>query len=528
MCQHIGDRRLRTDGEATGVEHRHRLRTRRSHTEASSRPPYADLYFGLSDAVNEAKEDPDHFFRSYVNIDNISEHVIKGRKTFVFGPKGTGKSALGLWVQADTRDVVAQVRDAAFLPLADIPNLQTGQPAGVERTVTAWKFILLCNYLTLLRRDNACSVTNIREVDRVTKLLREFGFMGDASGRALLKVATTTVEIPIPKVGSIYKRESKSALNIFSLIPYLEDWVMSAKSPNRHVLFIDGLDSIYLNDPKYDESLAALVQAAYRLNQSLGAADATGSVVLLLRNDVFSRVSLRLPDSQKMRDDLGVDLDWRILTGAAGIDRPLFRLVNDKASAAAGCAVNVLDYFPKRISVGRNRDIPTLQYLLNLTRHTPRDLLRLFDEVRKVESSNAHGLERGTSHLLSQEVIREGVLQYATKYFVNAVKNEFAGYEGGADAAQDAVTALQYLNTQKFTKESFKEKLGEAKGCNVSDQQTDRILRLLFFAGAIGNLVGNDSYMRFFHRRDDSEIYLKGTLILHGTLCHAWNIPFGI
>ncbi|WP_457149794.1 P-loop ATPase, Sll1717 family [Mycobacteroides abscessus] len=491
------------------------------------RPHYADLYFGLSDAVNEARQNPDSFFRSYVNIDDIAGHVVSGTKTFVFGPKGTGKSALGLWIEADTDEVVAQVRDATTLPLADIPNLQTGQSAGVERTVTAWKFILLCNYLALLRRDNACEIKNSREVDRVTRLLREFGFMGDASGKALIKVATTTVEIPIPKIGNIYKRESKSVLNIFTLIPYLEDWALSAASPNRHVLFVDGLDSIYLNDAKYDESLAALVQASYQLNQRLGAAEATGSVVLLLRNDVFSRVSLRLPDSQKMRDDLGVDLDWRILTGAAGANAPLFNLVNAKASAAAGVKINVLDYFPDKISVGRShRSIPTMQYLLNLTRHTPRDLLRLFDEIRKVEASEVLGHSRGRH--ISDNVIREGVLQYSTKYFVNAIKNEFAGYEGGADAAQDAVTALQYLNSQKFTRSDFKARLGEAKGEAITDREADRLLKLLFFAGAIGNLVGNDSYMRFFHRRDDSEIYLKGNLILHGTLCHAWNVPFGI
>ncbi|MFH5227530.1 P-loop ATPase, Sll1717 family [Antrihabitans spumae] len=488
------------------------------------RTKYSDLYFGLSDAVNEAKQDPDHFFRSYVNINNVVDEVTSGRRTFVFGPKGTGKSALGLWIASDVDSVCSQVRDAASLPLADIPNLQTGQPAGVERTVTAWKFILLCNYLTLLRRDNACSMTNAREVDRVTRLLREYGFMGDASGKALLKVATTTVAIPIPRAGSVYKKESKSALNIFSLIPYLEEWVSSARSPNRHVLFIDGLDSIYLNDPRYDESLAALVQAAYRMNQNLGAAGATGSVVLLLRNDVFSRVSLRLPDSQKMRDDLGVDLDWRILTGSAGRNAPLFKLVNDKASAAAEESVTVLDYFPAKIKVGNgNREIPTVQYLLNLTRHTPRDLLRLFEEIRKVEASNVLG--QGSSQL-SAAVIREGVVQYSTKYFVNAIKNEFAGYEGGPEIAQDAVTALQYLGSQKFDRIGFRQRLREVRGTQVSEQEGDRLLKLLFFAGAIGNLVGNDSYMRFYHRRDDSEIYLRGGLILHGTLCHAWNVPF--
>lgn len=488
------------------------------------RPNYADLFFGMTDAVNESKADPGQFFKSYIDHNNIVSSVISGEKTFVFGPKGTGKSALGIWIGSDHDGVYSEVRDASSLPLADIPNLQTGQTVGVERTVTAWKFILLCNYLALLRTDADCTIRNVREVDRVTKLLREFGFMGDSSGKALLKVATTTVEIPIPKVGSIYKKESRPSLNIFSLIPYLEEWVSSARSPNRHVLFIDGLDSIYLNDPRYDESLAALVQASYRLNQSLGAASATGSVVLLLRNDVFSRVSMRLPDSQKMRDDSGIDLDWRVLTGSAGRSAPLFRLVNEKASAAAGVAVDVLDYFPNYIKVGRrNRDIPTLQYMLNMTRHTPRDLLRVFEEIRRVQASDSLG---STSEQISQEVIREGVVQYSTKYFINAVKNEFAGYEGGAEAAQDAVSALQYLDSQKFDRLSFKTHLSEARGSMVSDQEADKLLKLLFFAGAIGNLVGNDSYMRFYHRRDDSEIYLRGPLILHSTLCHAWGVPF--
>ncbi|HEU4540623.1 MAG TPA: hypothetical protein VFR23_05805, partial [Jiangellaceae bacterium] len=55
------------------------------------------------------------------------------------------------------------------------------------------------------------------------------------------------------------------------------------------------------------------------------------------------------------------------------------------------------------------------------------------------------------------------------------------------------------------------------------------LLRLLFFAGAIGNLVGagqsEKTYMQFYHRRDESEIYVKGMFILHHALVHAWNLP---
>jgi hypothetical protein len=484
----------------------------------------------MSDSRNEANDSRDAFVRSYVDLNNATNEVISGRKFLVLGPKGAGKSALAWYIEATehTGDHLGLVRDASDLPLAEVPRLQTGQPAGPERTVSAWKFILLCTYLELLLRDQGCSVQQDKEVVRVSKLLRDYGFMGDASGRALLKASTTTITIPVPKLGSIYKKESKSELNVYNLIPYMEAWAADATSDARHVLLLDGLDSIFLNDTKYDESLASLVQAAYVINQKLRSRQSSGSIVLLLRNDVFTRIALSLPDSQKMRDDLSFDLDWRVLSGAAGVNAPLMKLVNTKAARGVGVdSVDVLSYFPPEIEVGGKEGAPprrfsTFRYLLNMTRHTPRDLLRLFEEIRKVEASGTYAASDG---VLSQEVIHEGVLQYATKYFVGAINNEFAGYAGGPEAAAAALAALKAINKQKFDAEEFHEAL--ANSTKKTDMDADDLLRLLFFAGAIGNYVGgamDKSYMQFYHRREESEIYLKGAFILHNALIHAWGM----
>ncbi|UZN02954.1 P-loop ATPase, Sll1717 family [Cellulomonas sp. S1-8] len=494
-----------------------------------TRPRYGDLYFGLSDSRNEANQDRDSFLQTYVDLNGSTKRVVRGDKFLVLGPKGTGKSALAWYLQfAEPEGAhLALVRDASSLPLAEVPRLQTGQEPGPERTVVAWKFILLCNYLELLMRDQGCSINRNPEVVRVARLLRDFGFMGDASGRALLKFSTTTVTIPVPKLGTIYKRESSSALNIFNLIPYLEMWVAEAESAVRHILLIDGLDSIFLNDAKYDESLSSLVQAAYTLNQKLMENRATGSVVLLLRNDIFSRIALSLPDSQKMRDDLALELDWRVLSGKAGVGAPLMRLVNTKAGRALGVDnFEVLKYFPDSIEVGSRelgvRKIPTFQYLLNMTRHTPRDMLRLFEEIRRVEAS---GIFEESGDRLRQEVIHEGVLQYSTKYFVGAISNEFAGYAGGPERAAAALTALKAINKQSFDGDEFRESLASvASGIEVDHRD---LLRLLFYAGAIGNSIGGyreKSYMQFYHRRDESEIYLQGNFMLHNALIHAWGL----
>lgn len=504
-------------------------------SDKSTRPRYADLYFGKSDSHNELIDDRGEFVRSFVNLGKIVEKVVGGSHTMVLGPKGTGKSALAWYLQATSseRNHFARVKDASELPLADIPRIETGQPAGAERTVTAWRFILLCNYLEVALQDESARVPAEAEVRRVTRHLRNYGLMGGTSGKAILSIAKTTISIPIPKMGQIYARESSPNLTVFALLPYLEEWAANIRSGNRHVLVLDGLDSIFLNDEKYDESMAALVQAAYTINQRFARTGSSGSIALLIRNDVFSRVSLTLPDSQKMRDDNAVELDWRVLSGARGANAPLLQLANEKAAKAAGLErLDVLSYFPASIEVGQRvnggsrRQIDTLQYLLNMTRHTPRDLLRLFEEIRRVDESNVFGTPRGGK--LSQDLIREGVVQYANRYFTGAIRNEFAGFTGGPDQGQAALSALQSLPSQMFDRAQFVEALKEV---GYDDAATaDRLLRLLFFAGAIGNFVrrkqGQESYLQFYHRRDDSDIYLKGSLTMHSALCHAWNVPF--
>lgn len=81
---------------------------------------------------------------------------------------------------------------------------------------------------------------------------------------------------------------------------------------------------------------------------------------------------------------------------------------------------------------------------------------------------------------------------------------------------------------QKFTRDIFLARLREIGGKGVTKQEADQLLKLPFFAGTIGNLTNNNRYMRFVHRRDDFEIYLHDAIVLRGTLCHAWNVPFAI
>lgn len=494
---------------------------------------FKDLYFGKSDPIHEFSANADDFIKSYVDLNGAIERVVGGESTLILGPKGTGKSALGLYIENTSADdgYYARMRNASHLPLAEIPQLKTGEPRGAVRTKNAWRFILLCNYLDVALSDSEARLTQLRDVKRVMRALRDFGFMASDSGKSILRAHDATFTLPSAQMGTLFRNESGKDLGIYSLLPYLERWATTLASTNRHILLLDGLDSIFLNDAAYDESLAGLAQAAYELNLELMRAKATGSIVLLVRNDIFSRISLILPDAHKMRD-FAFDLDWRVLSGAAGESSPLIQLVNRKAGQERdGAAVDVLSYFPERIPLAGNskgrgrrpRNPSRLQYLLNLTRHTPRDVLQLMEHIRRASAQ----LDGAGAAKPSVAAIKEGALQYSTKYFVDAIHGEFAGYEGGSQEAEAALNALKWMDETKFTRSDYRRSL--AKHSPGLEEKADEFLRLLFFAGALGNLFdnGGERYMVFYHRRNDVDLNVQGTLVLHNALTHAWSRKFG-
>ena len=488
---------------------------------------FRDLYFGQADARTEAIRQPEGFVRSFVDHREITASVVDQGKFLVLGPKGAGKSALAWFLQATSRDrgLLVHPRDVSELPIADVAQLKTGDSPGVSRSLNAWRFILLCALINVILEDQGSGLSKNLEAMSVIAKLREYGFLDPTPKAAILRASKSTWKVPIPHVGEIFSRESSDSLHLAHLLPYLQKWVSAEDSShNRHLLILDGLDSIYLNDAQYIPALSALVQSAWSLNQDLRGAEASGNIVLLLRNDVFSR--LDLPDGGKVRSDWAVELDWRILSGDAA-SAPLFELVDRKSVSLTGAGPTdvVGTLFPDEIRLqGRGPERDVYNYLLNLTRHTPRDLLQLLEHIRRVDAA-----DRGSefSPRLRQETIREGVLQYATKYFVDAVRNELVGRGGSGDSGRAVVDALRDLGARRFTFDDYKTSL-ENVSSGVSVPSADEALRWLFFAGAIGNEVGNGDtrYLQFFHRRDDNDIYLRGTLLVHNALVYAWALPW--
>lgn len=489
---------------------------------------YAELYFGHADAKTESIRQPESFVKSFVDHGNVIEAVVREGRFLVLGPKGTGKSALAAFLTetGERNALFVQTRDATELPMSEVNTLKTGDDPGISRSLNGWRFLLLCTLLEVVRADPNSRVQSNDEAMFVAGQLADYGFLKPVPREAILRANKVTWKVPLPAFGAIAQRESVTSLHLANMIPYLEGWIADeGRGGVQHLVVLDGLDSIYLNDKRYIPAITALVQSVLNINQELERRGGKARIVVLLRNDVFSR--LDLPDGGKLREDWAIELDWRQLSGQAE-DAPLFGLVDDKAvSLLSKEPFDVVRrHFPSKVRLGKQgaeREIHN--YLLNLTRHTPRDLLRLFEHIRKIDAQTSAA---GRSVILRPEVIREGVLQYSTKYFVDAIRNELVGRGVSRESGQAVVDGLRGVRNQRFTAEVFARSYRDASSGLEGAPSVEEALKWLFFAGALGNEVPGrtENYLQFFHRRDDNEVYSKGTLVLHNALVHAWGLQW--
>lgn len=487
---------------------------------------FVDLYFGQADAKTEAARQPEAFRNSFVDLDGVVDALLEDGRFLILGPKGTGKTAVSCYLKevADGQGRLIQVRDGSELPIGDISKLKTGEQPGPGRSMNAWRFLLLCSLLDVILSDQASELNRDGDALQVIGKLREYGFLDPTPKPAIVSAGKTTIKVPIPGIGTVFERESASSLHLVHLIPYLEKWVArESGGAIRHIVVIDGLDSIYLNDPAYIPAMTDMVQAAYQINQRLREHQSAAHLVLLLRNDVFSRLSL--PDGGKIREDWSHSLDWRVLSGSHE-DSPLFDLLNRKAWLGRKSTDIVRGYLPARIQLDGGRTIEIHDYLLGLTRHTPRDLLRLMEHIRLAAQRDGSGRYMS---VLPQKVIREGVLQYATKYFVDAIRDELVGIgDGSVDQGRALMDSLRDLGSRRFDAAAYQGSLSEVTGNSWDASHTRDALKWLFYAGAIGNELnaGSRTYLQFFHRRDDNDIYTGGKLVLHNSLVYAWALPW--
>lgn len=292
------------------------------------------------------------------------------------------------------------------------------------------------------------------------------------------------------------------------LVDHLKELANQFKSPNKHILIVDGLDDILLRKEIQYLSLAALVYETDRLNLTFIKNGVGAKIILLCRTDLFER--LPGPNKNKIRQDSAHEIDW-YHNPRSPRDSFLVQLVNLRASIHFRRNVDIFSmFFPHDIN-----QFDPITFLLDRTRHTPRDFIELLNHLKPFYQGM----------VFTQPQILSGIRQYSMRYFLPEIWDELAGYV----PREHFDCFLGVIGSQRHRVNSYAQLLSTAQSTGKIEQKDfDNVLRVLYECSAIGHRWNdpNSGEWRFDfkYRNRNSALNVQNDIILHTGLWKALNL----
>lgn len=474
---------------------------------------FLDIQFGFAAAEKEGAEAPSLLLEGFLDEAHVSDAALSGSPFLFLGYKGSGKTAL-----AEHARLLAERRPHVFVTTTtldrfsytDFKSVAGGTADHQVRYPTAWGWLLLVALIHSLEEDQAGSSRAPAEYRGVVGRLKELGLVaaGDL-GLLVTSSAKQSFKASVPKFLE-YTSERVSAgqdLQLHQLVLALKRAVLAFPTDNRHVIYIDGLDSIVTQKDLQFQSLAALMHEAAELNQLFRREDRPFKFVVLCRTDIFDR----LPGANinKIRQDDSVSLNWFDAPRDPDQTR-LIRLVNLRAERSLGRPVNVFrEFLPEQID---GRDARTV--ILDHTRHLPRDLIQV---LRKLQQCARDGAR------LSPDEVKAGLRMYSLEYFLPEVRNELAGYLD----REDIDRSLLLLSSLHRPRVTFTELQAAAALLELGTIDLRGLVRALFDASCIGivnEAEGRRPHYTFKYRNPNVTIVPGQPMRIHPGALKGLNI----
>jgi hypothetical protein len=486
---------------------------------------YRQFKFGWATAELEGASHPALLLQGFFDS-GIVRQARFGQEFLVLGYKGSGKSAvsehLRLTAEADPHLFVTSAFLADF-PYNDFSRLVQGDDPEV-RYPTAWSWLLLVKLYDSFLKDEGGRAEAGGEFQRNAEILAKLGLLPSRSLKELvLSSSTKTFRVKLPVVFESEFRRDKHEQNL--KLPFfverLKATLCEFRSESRHLLIIDGLDDILLasGSRQYD-SLAGLVLEVSRLNSLFSRNGCPAKILLLCRTDMYER--LPGANKNKIRQDSAITLDWYHDPRQPGQSN-LVKMLNLKAQVTdPGCNDVFATYFPPEMIWGHNEQQPMASYLLDFTRHTPRDFVQVLTHIQPfaAESRQPSLIRRQ----LTQEQILSGLRSYSINYFLPEIKDELVGYFS-SEQVNAMIDLIGSLRKREFRFSELEQKASGQK--RYSDLDLSGAIAALFECSAIGNVhnkpTGN-TYFTFKYRNRHSTLSLQDRLLLHRGMWKALNL----
>ena len=481
-------------------------------------PNFREIAFGYTSAEAERSHDPGLLVEGYVDLRDASEKAIHDHRYLFLGHKGSGKSAIAERMElilAENPNAFVRLVSLADFPFTPFSKIIRGSAEPETKFPTAWSWILLIYLLESFDKDAGLLHPDLAALHDAISAFRKMGLSPASDpGTIVRQSAKKNFQLALPGKLATFSwsgSETRPANKIPDFVESLKSLISRVRSQSKHYLIIDGLDEILTSREVQYKSISALIFEVNRLNGALTQAEVPAKIILLCRTDLFERIPGA--NKNKIRQDCAVELDWyRDPREPAASE--LVKIAQIRTTRSLGAHVDLFKHFlPSSIERHKNGIATSL---LDMTRHTPRDFLRLLHHIQQFSNQKTK---------VTHREIMSGMREYSIKYFLPEIQDELSGY-ANPDEISSLVDALGRLRKRDF---GLKELVSSTKSTikPLSDDRIYDIIRALFQCSAIGNLQrrpGGTTHYTFKYRNRHSSYNEGEDIILHRGLWKALNL----
>lgn len=476
---------------------------------------FTNIAFGHASAETERNQDPGLLLEGYVDSKAAIHHALEGHQYLFLGYKGAGKSAIAERIELTLLDdfdkfvTVVSLQDFPFQPFS---RLVRGSDAAETKYPTAWSWILLVYILESFAKDESITHADPAALRDSITAFRQMGLSPAANPASIVRgSANKNFKLALPgRLAELSWSGSatKPASEIPDFVESLKKLLTGVKSQSRHYIIIDGLDDILTSREMQRTSLSALIFEVSRLNSIFARNDSPAKIILLCRTDLFE--ALPGPNNNKIRQDYAIELDW-YHDPREPHSSELIRIAQMRTKRSLGQNTDLFKHFFPRFVGARRIEME----LLDMTRHTPRDFLRLLFHIQQFAP---------TAGMLRSATIKSGMRDYSIKYFLPEIRDELSGY---ADP-QETSLIMDSLGQMRRREFKLAELIDSSRSLSLplTEEKIGDVCRLLFQCSALGNVQsrGGTTYFTFKYRNRHSTFNEAETIVLHRGLWKALNL----
>ena len=476
---------------------------------------FRDIEFGYASAETEFSRAPELLKDGYLDLNDACKTAMHGEPFLFLGYKGSGKSAIGerikLLTCGDPNCFVKQIQLGDF-PFNLFSKIIRGESEPESKYPIAWAWILLIYILESFSKDAGALHADDASIKEIMVAFGKMGLCPVRDAKTIVRTsAKTRFKLSIPEIfeATFGGSQLRPASEIPLFVESLKDIICGFSTESKHYLIIDGLDDILTSKEVQYTSLGSLVYEIDRLNNLFIRHGVQAKIILLCRTDVFERISGA--NKNKIRRDSAVEINWYHDTRQPE-NSMLLAIANLRAQISLRQEVNIFQKFiVNNIDGGDPR-----KYLLEMTRHTPRDFLQLLKCIQE--------FSKGAGEVTLDQM-KSGVRKYSIDYFLPEIRDELSGY-ASSEEADSIFDIISFIKKRDFR---YDDLLSAAKGVssNMDENRIGYIFKAMFECGAIGNIQHRPTgttYYTFKYRNRQSVFKKNEGVMLHRGLWKALNL----